>query len=278
MKHQKGDHRGTALITGASSGIGAEYSRQLAAHHYDLILVARRKKKLEELADVLRKTYGIVVKILAADLSRERDIKKVEQAITRCRDLTVLINNAGFGTLGEFADVKLNASTEMLTVHNTATVRLTYAVLQQMRKHGFGRIINIASVAAFMTPPRGIMYSATKMFLVSFSKGLQYEEWKNGISIQAVCPGTTHTEFHSAGYYKKYNKKGSSIPGWAWLNVQKVVKESLQKAHRRKVIIVPGIVYKLVVPLIRAPFIGPLLLSMMYSVYKKEHTGRSSER
>ena len=184
----------TALITGASAGLGAEYARELAASGTNLILAARRLDRLEDLARDLRTKHGVTVDVVQADLSTDEGAEAVEGRIAANPTLDLLINDAGFGgrtglVKGDTAD-HLN----MIRVHVDATVRLTKAALPGMIDRGRGAVINVCSIAAF-SPFSGAMYSGTKAFLVMFSQNLQAELRSKGIVVQALCPGMTHTEF-----------------------------------------------------------------------------------
>ncbi len=235
----------TAIITGASSGIGAEYTRQLAQMNCDLILVARRKEKLEALVEELVQKYGInrsKIDIFVADLSVQEDIMRLSKYIESKPDLDLLINNAGFGIDETFPVKDLKRQMDMITVHVTATVQLTNSALLGMiqRKHGY--IINVSSVAAFYPMPGNITYSSTKCYLTYFSEGIQNEILGNGIYIQALCPGFTVTEFHQNLQRDRYRP-----PRLLWMQSQDVVNESLKSLESGKVIIVPGIMNKVVV-------------------------------
>lgn len=249
----------TALITGASAGIGAEFARQLGASGTRLILVARRMERLEAIAAELRERYGAVVDVLQADLSKNRDIEKVEAAVSATEDLDLLVNNAGFGSGGGFSRGDVAPSVDMVQVHVVAAVRLARAALGGMVSRRRGYIINVASVAAF-TPFSGVMYGSTKAFLVQFSQNLQYELAGTGIRIQALCPGMTHTEFHAAMGVDR-----SSLPGFIWMSARDVVRVSLKALRRRKVIRVPGVLNRMVTASMRCPAAAAVLRAVVGS-------------
>jgi len=251
----------TALITGASAGIGAEFARQLGASGTRLILVARRIERLEAIAAELRERYGAVVDVLQADLSKSRDIEKVEAAVSAAEDLDLLVNNAGFGSGGKFSRGDIGPSVDMVQVHVVAAVRLTRAALSGMIPRRRGYVINVASVAAF-TPFSGVMYGSTKAFLVQFSQNLQYELAGTGIRIQALCPGMTHTEFHAAMGVDR-----SSLPGFIWMSARDVVRISLKTLRRRKVIRVPGVLNQASAALMRCPATAAVLRAVVGSAY-----------
>jgi uncharacterized protein len=236
----------TALITGASAGFGAEYARQLAAAGADLILVARRRDRLEELAAGLRGKHGVEVEIVPADLSTAEGLAIVEGRIAASPTLDLLVNNAGFGGRTGFVKGEAADHLNMVRVHVDATVRLTRAALPGMIDRGRGAVINIASVAAF-SPFSGAMYSGTKAFLVMFSENLQAEVRSKGVVLQALCPGMTHTEFHQVAAIDK-----AIVPKPFWMTAEAVVRISLRRLGRG-VVCIPGWKNKIIAFLMRCP-------------------------
>lgn len=185
----------TALITGASSGIRAAFARILAGHGYDVILVARREARLVALASELEQ-HGITAEILVADLASPAGVLRVEARIATTPALTMLINNAGTGTTGSFAESDPSRQLDMIRLHVIASVRLMHAVLPGMIARGRGWIINVASIGAFVPSASNVSYNATKAFLTSFCIAPNDEVRDAGIRVQALCPGFTLTEFH----------------------------------------------------------------------------------
>ncbi len=242
MCHMK---QGTALITGASSGIGKVFAETLATRGYNLVIIARRHARLKELADELIRRYSIQIEILVADLSNEQDLLRVEQHILQANNLTMLINNAGFGTPGVFIDVPIQRTQEMLNVHILATTRLSWAALQVMRKHNQGTIINVSSIAAFLPSPTAVSYCATKVYINTFSDALQRQLQDTKISIQALCPGFTYTEFHDTPEYTGFDR--SRFPKWMWMNAEDVAQFSLRMVPKGQVIVIPGTINKTLV-------------------------------
>jgi len=235
-----------ALITGASAGLGAEYARQLAAKGTDLVLVARRRERLDALAAELRAAHGTAVDVWPADLAVPGDIERIEAGIAGHSTLDLLINNAGFGGRTGFVRGETGDHVNMLRVHVDATVRLAKAALSGMIARGRGGIINVASVAAF-SPFSGAMYSGTKAFLVMFSENLQTELRDKGVFVQALCPGMTHTEFHEVAAIDK-----AIVPKPFWMTGGEVVRISLRRLGRGTVCI-PGWKNKAVAFLMRCP-------------------------
>ncbi|TIT75819.1 MAG: SDR family oxidoreductase [Mesorhizobium sp.] len=188
------DNKGTAVITGASSGIGAVYADRLAGQGYDLVLVARRADRLQEVADKLAYAYGRKVKTIVADLSIDADLRRVEQAVATDESVTLLINNAGMGGIETLADADADAAEQMIKVNVVALTRLTRAVLPGLLARNRGAIINIASVVAYGIAVGGI-YSGTKAYVVNFTEALQKEVAGTKVRAQVVLPGPIRTEF-----------------------------------------------------------------------------------
>lgn len=239
----------TALITGASSGLGAEYARQLAGQGYNLILTARRADRLTTLAELLGAEYDVEVETLAADLSLDEGMTAVEQRIASCETLGLLVNNAGFGGERRFAETDPALQIRMLRLHIEAAVRLSRAAVPGMVARHKGAIINVSSVAGFLAGPFNVLYHTTKAFLIDFSRSLQYSLRDSGVRVQACCPGFTHTEFHDE---LKYFDK-SRFPKFMWMDAAPVVAESLRALKGRKVVVVPGLFYRAVVFLATFP-------------------------
>jgi short-subunit dehydrogenase len=235
-----------ALITGASAGLGAEYARQLAAAGTDLVLVARRRDRLEELAAGLRGKHGVRVEIVPADLASEEGLRRIEQAVAADPALDLLVNNAGFGGRTGFVKGEAADHLNMVRVHVEATIRLTKAALPGMVERGRGAVINIGSMAAF-SPVSGAMYSGTKAFLVMFSQNLQTEVRSKGVVVQVLCPGMTHTEFHAVADIDK-----AIVPKRFWMTAEKVVGISLRRLGRG-VVCIPGWKNKVIAFLMRCP-------------------------
>ena len=255
--------RPLALITGASSGIGATFARQLAARGYDLVLVARRKDRLEEQAQAIRAGYPVQVEILPADLTNDADVKAVEDRIAAAPHLEFLVNNAGFGIAGIFFSVPLEGQDQMHRLHILAPLRLMHAALQGMVARKRGNIINVSSVSGFGQNPGSVSYSATKTWMTSFTEGIYMELKSIGspVRVQALCPGFTLSEFHDTMHFDR-----KPIPKWMWMSSDEVVDTSLRALDRDRLIVIPGWRYRLLVFLMRA-FPRPLLhwLSIKYA-------------
>lgn len=239
----------TALITGASSGIGEAFAKELASQNYDLVIIARRKDRLEELARELKSNYSISVDVIQADISTEKGIERVEEYIKKAKNLDMFINNAGFGTRGNFSDVSPEKSISMINLHVLAVTRFCRAVLPDMIKRNKGSIINVSSLAALYPIKGNTIYKATKAYLNMFSRSLQNELKNFNIRVQALCPGFVYTGFHDTDEFKDFDR--SSVPKWLWMSAEEVVKQSLKALRKNKVIFIPGIKNRIIAGLLK---------------------------
>ena len=237
-------NRTVVAITGASSGIGAEFARALAPRH-DLLLIARRKERLEPLAAELARAHGANCEVLPADLGAEADLARVADRIRTEARLEILINNAGFGSRGLFWEAPLETQEQMHRLHVLATVRLTHAALGNLVPRRTGALINVASVAAFTRRAGGASYGATKSWMAVFTEGLYLELRAAGSPVvaQALCPGFTYSEFHDVMGVER----SRMAPPAFWLTAEHVVRDSLAGLRRRKLFVVPGWRYRLLV-------------------------------
>lgn len=231
----------TALITGASAGLGATFARHLSQRGANLILVARRADRLRELAAKLQAEDRIECEVIVADLATDAGVASVVERIESGAPLDYLINNAGFGTRGLFFHGDVAPQETMHRLHVLATLALTHAALRRMVERGQGSVINVASVAGFALSAGSTSYNATKHWMNVFTEGLHLELQlaKSPVKVQALCPGYTYSEFHDvAGMDRKL------IPlGW-WLDADFVVAESLQALDRNQLFVVPGARYR----------------------------------
>ncbi len=222
-----------ALITGASSGIGEAFARQLARRGYSLVLVARRKDRLDALAGELTKDHAGSCEVLEADLCRAEAVSAVEKRL-RQGDVSLLVNSAGFGTQGAFAQLPLDRELEEIDVNVRALTRLTHAALQTMVPARRGAVINVASTGAFQPLPHMATYAATKAYVLSLSEALHEETKRQGVTVTCLCPGPVKTEFEQVAGVDE-----SRLPV-GWTDPEKVVKAALKGAARGQAIVVPG--------------------------------------
>lgn len=234
-----------ALITGASAGLGAQYAEQLAKTGYDLVLVARDEARLQSLADTLSSTFGRTCDVLPADLATKDGLAKVEKRVaTDDEPIDFLVNNAGFGTKGEFLESGVDEEQRMLDVNVGAVMRLCHAALPGMVRRGSGEVINVASVAAFVPSDSGPGYGASKAYVVALTDSLAVALEGTGVHVSVLCPGFVHTEFH-----QRLELDVRWIPKWAWLHAPDVVATSLRDHRAGRHRSVPSMKYKSVVHL-----------------------------
>lgn len=236
--------RPLACVTGASAGLGREFALQLAQRGFDLLLVARDLDRLTALADELSLQHGITATAHQADLSRDEPMRALAERLSKEERLMVLVNNAGFGTKGKLATRPVGEQATMLELHVMAPMLLTRAVVPKMIERREGFVITVASVASFTASMGNVNYCATKAYQRVFMEGLAMELAGTGVRVQALCPGFTHTEFHD----RMQIDKTKGIPSWAWLNADRVVRESLESAFGGgPTVVIPGKRYKAVV-------------------------------
>ncbi|MEU4499169.1 SDR family oxidoreductase [Streptomyces sp. NPDC023998] len=234
----------TALITGATAGIGAAFARRLAAEGHNLVLVARDTKRLQEQATELHDRHGIEAEVLTADLAQDDGIEAVERRLAdRKNAVDLLVNNAGFGNKGRFLEVSMADELTMLKVHCEAVLRLTSAASGAMRERGRGGVVNVASVAAFV--PRGT-YGASKAWVVQFTQGAARDLAGSGVRLMALCPGFVRTEFH-----QRAGMGTDNIPGWMWLDADKLVSTALSDLARGKTLSIPDPRYKVLMGVVK---------------------------
>jgi len=228
--------KATALVTGASAGIGAEFCRQLAARCDVIVAVARRGEPLLELARELGDR--VELRCLQADLASIEGVAATMEAIRQQGPVRYLVNNAGFGTFGNFETLPIDSQRAMVSLHIDATITLCRAAIPFMRELGGGAIINVSSLGAFV-PGKGIaVYGATKAFLIHYCEALQAELAGAGIEVQALCPGFTRTEFHDAMAGQRFDRQ--RIPEQMWMTAAEVVAASLAALGSGQVVVVPG--------------------------------------
>jgi short-subunit dehydrogenase len=241
--------RKLAVITGASSGIGAMFARKLAGRGYDLLLVARREDRLRSLAAELSEAHRVSADFLAVDLASDGGRDEVADRIRSAPNLSLLVNNAGFGTLGFFADVDVESQLQMHRLHVIATMHLTHAALQNLVPRAEGGVINVSSVAGFAETAGSASYCSTKNWMNVFTATLSAElaVQRSPVKVQALCPGFTLSEFHDAAHIDR-----DPIPASLWTTADFVVNESLRGFDEGKLFVIPGWRYKLLVMFLKS--------------------------
>ncbi|MEV8338682.1 SDR family oxidoreductase [Leucobacter sp. NPDC077196] len=234
----------TALITGASTGLGAEFARQLAAAGVDLVLVARDRERLEILASELRDRHGIDASALPADLTRAPDLERVAGRLSaRDRPVDILVNNAGFGVADGFETSELDDERRLHELLSWVPLHLSHAAVPGMLDRGYGWILNVASVAAFT--PTGT-YGAAKAAIVSLSRSLNARYRRRGVRVTALCPGLLDTEFHA----RMGEDHLPRLPRIAWASTARVAQEGLSAVRRGRSVLISDWRYRLLAPLI----------------------------
>ncbi len=250
-RHRQGERpRRTALITGASAGIGAAFARKYARHGYDLVLTARREQRLADLAAELHAHHGAQATVLTADLADPSAPDRLADALHQ-RGLTVdaLVNNAGYGIPKTFLKTSWRDQADFIQVMATSVANLTHLLAPGMVERGFGRIVNVASLAGMAPGTYGhTLYGASKAFLIKFSQSLHLELRGTGVHVTAVCPGFTYSEFHDVTGVRE---QVSTMPSYMWMTAERVAAQGYRAAERNKAILVNGLLNKAIAALVR---------------------------
>ncbi len=235
---------GTALVTGASAGIGLAFCRELAARGHDLVLVARDRSRLEDLSDEMRAAHGTRTEVLVADLADRDQVQRVADRLSeRQRPVDLLVNNAGFALQHGFLEGDVTEQERALDVMGRALVVLTHAAALAMRARGHGAIVNVSSVAGFVVMST---YSAIKSFVTVFSEAVAGELAGTGVTVTALCPGFTRTEFHDRARLNM-----SRLPDALWLDAHRLVQDCLDDVSRGRIVSVPSPTYRAITALVR---------------------------
>jgi short-subunit dehydrogenase len=229
----------TALVTGASSGIGAAVAAELASRGFSLVLVARREERLHSLATELSSEHGADAEIITADLGQETERDRLESEVRgRGRTVEVLVNNAGFGHQADFSRSPRDRMVEMVRVNVEAVVDLTSRFLKPMVERRRGSVINIASTASFQPLPGSAVYAASKSFVLSFSEAVRTELRGTGVTVTAVCPGPVKTEFMTVAEVPGVEDR---TPGVVWMSAEDIARQAVDGAAHDKRVVVPGL-------------------------------------
>ena len=244
--------REVALVTGASSGIGLEITKILASQNYDLVICARREKELQKLAEEITRKHTVNCKVIVADLTTKEG---VDLLVKDSGEVDILVNNAGFGILGEHLDMQLGRQLEMIELNIHALTRLSHVFGNLMVKKGRGRIMNVASIASYISGPSFAVYCATKAYVLSYSRALHKELKNKAVTVTALCPGYVTTGFQEvAGMELSKMEKLTAVP------VKKVAEIAVKSMHKGKREVMPGIVNK---PLPLVTKITPMWLQLI---------------
>jgi short-subunit dehydrogenase len=235
--------RRLVLVTGASSGIGKALAREFAANGWDLALTARREDRLKDFAEEMKAQYGVDSLTIAADLSKSSAPKKIVDAIAAAdRQIDGLVNNAGYGLPGTFTETSWKQQSDFIQLMLTSYAELVHRVMPGMEERGYGRIINVASVAGLMPGSRGhTLYAGVKSALIKFSQSLYFEGKAHGIHATALCPGFTYSEFHDVNETRGMVSK---LPKYWWLTAEQVAMAGFNAVQRNQPVVVPGLWYK----------------------------------
>lgn len=227
----------TAVITGATSGIGEAFARKFAEQGYDLVITGRRQAKIDAVAEQIRQKYGVNVDVFLAELSEEEGVREVVSYI-KGQEIEILVNNAGFGANSLYQISDLAVMEQLAKVNVLAPMELIHAVLPSMVERDKGTIINISSESVYMIVPKNAVYSGAKAFLKSFTEGLYLDLMGTGVRVMALCPGLTHTDFHEKmGMDKSRQTDRGQIK---WMSPDEVVEIALNDLEKGKVICIPG--------------------------------------
>lgn len=247
----RGDGQGrTALVTGASAGIGAELARVFATNGFDLILTARRADRLAILGDELQHRHGVRVRIMPADLALREAPGALVAALERDGvAVDALVNNAGYAVPGRYRDTSWEVQRDFLQVLVTAPCELTHGLLPGMTERGYGRILNVASVAGLMPGAAShTLYGGAKAMLIKLSQSLHSEQKGTGVHVTALCPGFTYSEFHDVNGTRDDMRR---LPRMMWLSADRVAREGYSAVMKNRAVCVPGAQYKTIVALAR---------------------------
>jgi short-subunit dehydrogenase len=258
----------TALITGASFGIGYELAKIFANEKYDLVLVARNRERLNEIESELKRHNNIRIKTMVKDLANPFSPQEIFDELKYDKiEVDVLINNAGFGLLGSFTELSLKEQLDMIQVNITSLVHLTGLILPTMINRGNGKIMNVASTAAFQPGPNMAVYYATKSYVLSFSKALYRELKDKNITVTALCPGPTKTEFQKRARMENINLERSKL--MPYMSAEKVAIAGYKGLMKGKKVVIPGLLNKIGTKLVKI-FPESLVLDLIYKFNSRD--------
>lgn len=235
----KSDQKKTAVVTGATSGIGEAFARAFAARDYDLVITGRRREKIESVADSIRQNHDVAVEVVVAELADRDTLTNLAERVRNIDNPAILINNAGFAENGIFHEQEIERQRNMIRVHIDATMELTHAILPGMVERGSGVVINVSSLGGLMPFPNNAVYSGSKAFVLYFTESIGLELRGTGVKVQALCPGMTVTDFHEKMGFEPddiYTSKGMRRA----MSPDEVVEISLACLEKDRSICIPG--------------------------------------
>ena len=249
---------GLAVVTGAAGGLGAAFANQLGGRGYRLLLVDRRQAQLEQICKSITVKHGVAAEPYAIDLCKRDEVEKLGKRLEEMPDVEMLVNNAGFGTVDYFVDTDTTCLVSMVDLHVVTPTILTRAVLPRMLERDRGGIINVSSLGAFFQSAGNVQYGSTKCFLASFSMALEQELRGTNVHVQALCPGFVRTDFHAAESMKSFSSRAA--PGASmWMSADDVVSCSLRRLGGRRVLVFPGLRYRIVGRLAQIPMLRRIM-------------------
>jgi short-subunit dehydrogenase len=250
----------TALVTGASADLGVEFARQLAQQGIDLVLVARRKEKLERVADELRQAHRVEVTTVEADLA-DPTAPSALYEFTQSANLEIdyLINNAGSAGPHLLEEPDWKPQAEFLELMMISVAHMCHHFIPPMRERGFGRVINVSSVAGRLARPAGAHYGPSKAYVIALTEELALSLAGTGVNVSTLCPGFTHTEFHEAADLMDMK---NALPGFVWYTAETVVRDGLRAVEKGKPIMISGRIYRWLDPLAQSVFVRPLIKAL----------------
>lgn len=252
--------RHRALVTGASAGLGVEFADQLAARGHDLVLVARRKEKLESVASELAAKHGVDVQVRAADLADPEAPRMLfEETVGQGLRIDFLVNNAGSAGPHLLEEKEWAPQAAFLELMMTSVTHMCHWFLPPMREAGYGRVINVSSFAGRLARPAGAHYGPSKAYLIALTEEIDLEMKDAGVRASALCPGFTHTDFHEAGGLSEMK---AGLPGILWYDAETVVREGLEAAERGQVIQISGRLYRWLDPFAQSVWTRPLFKAL----------------
>jgi short-subunit dehydrogenase len=246
MMNESGEgSRRTALITGASAGIGTALARVFASHRFDVVLTGRRAERLYALAEELRATHSVLARAMPADLARSESCAELVGALDRDGiGIDALVNNAGYGVPGFYRETSWETQRDFIQVLVTAPCELAHRLLPGMTRRGYGRILNVASVAGLMPGSAShTLYGGAKAMLIKFSQALHSEQKGSGVFVSALCPGFTSSEFHDVNGTRAEMRR---LPKFMWLSAERVAQEGYRAVMKNQPICIPGAQYRLI--------------------------------